>query len=93
MSQTFVEHYNRQSLVYTIHSSSVTLAVLRANVVQSNHLFGQLYVVTEVAWVGKAAKDVDNVLLLGEKLFDELLTLLLAELFSRDPHYLLTFLG
>lgn len=86
VSQTFnsQEYHHRRSLLCTLHSSAVALAVLSTNVVQTNNLLGQLDVVTKVARVAEATKNVDNVLLLAQELLQKLIALLLPELFCRD---------
>jgi hypothetical protein len=75
-----------------IHSATIVLAELGANVVQSHHLLGELKVVTQIIGVAQVAENVDDLLLLAHELLGELVTLLLALLLRCDLDNLVSLL-
>jgi hypothetical protein len=61
-----------------IHSAAEDISELSADVVETDDLLGQLDVITEITWSAKVRQDVDNMLLLTQKLLSESFAALLA---------------
>jgi hypothetical protein len=58
--------------VCKLHSASIVLAVLGADVVEADNLFGELDAVAQIVGVAQAVEDVDDLLLLAQELLCQL---------------------
>lgn len=67
-----------------LHSATIVRAELGADLVQAEHLFGELEVIPQVVGVVQVVEDVDDLLLLAQKLLGDLITCLLAKLLGGD---------
>jgi hypothetical protein len=74
------------------HSAAVVLAELGRDLVQTKHLLCELDVVLEIAGAAELVQDINELLLLAQKLLLELLACLLTCLLRRDLGSLLTLL-